>query len=124
MRRVPCRRLAVPALAIAALAAGCGSTRGDDGLPSDPAARETVLGETLELLDPQLGESHLDVTLRNPGDARMATRCAPEWLDAKGVVVAPANDWQRVDLEPGATVRLRFASKPAKSSSWRMRFAP
>ncbi len=106
--------------------AGCGSTRPNQDLPSEPQARAKVLGERLALRDPRTGmeggESYLELTLTNPSDARIACRCAPEWYDAKGQPIAAPAAWRAVDLKAGAEARLRFAPMPATARSWRLQF--
>lgn len=115
------------ALVLALVTGGCNSPRAADDLPREPEAREKALGERLALKDPRTGQDggsgFLEVTLANPSDARVETRCAPEWYDAQGVVVSAAVDWQSLDLKPGEERRLRFAPMPAAARSWRMRFA-
>lgn len=124
MRRVPNVLLAVPALVFAA---GCGSTKSADEPPQEPVAQGKSLGESLTMRDPRTGEEggagYLEVTLANPGSERITTRCAPEWYDAKGAVVAAGTGWRDVDLEPGKELRVRFAPMPASARSWRLRFA-
>ena len=70
------------------------------------------------------GAAFLEVTVTNPGDSRIAARCAPEWYDAKGRVVASASAWQTIDLAAGAERRLRFSPAPRDGRSWRLRFTP
>lgn len=119
-------RTAAALLLLALAVAGCGSTRANRDLPSEPEARAKVLGERLALRDPRTGteggETYLELTLTNPSDARIATRCAPEWYDAKGQPIAAAAAWRAVDLKAGAEARLRFAPMPATARSWRLRF--
>jgi len=118
----------VSAFVLALVLGACGSTPAAGDLPTDPVEREKVLGERLTLRDPQIGAergaSFLEVTIANAGGSRIATRCAPEWYDAKGAVVAAASAWQDVQLEPGQEQRLRFAPMPPGARSWRLRFAP
>ncbi|MCY2959958.1 MAG: DUF1425 domain-containing protein [Planctomycetota bacterium] len=125
--RIPPSWLA-PAFVLVLATGGCGSTGSADGLPREPAAREKALGDRLALRDPRTGEeggaTYLEVTLSNPSSDRVTARCAPEWYDAKGAVVAAASAWQDVSLKPGEERRLRFAPMPAASRSWRLRFAP
>jgi len=115
-------------LPLALAAAGCGSTRAASELPREPEAREKALGERLFLRDPRTGNesgmAFLELTLANSSGASVATRCAPEWYDAKGEVVSTATDWQDVELAAGQERRLRFAPMPAAARSWRLRFAP
>jgi hypothetical protein len=117
------RRLALVLLALALPA--CGSTRSAVELPRDPTTDERAIADRLVQLDPRSGESqgerYLELVLENRSHERVVCRCAPEWLDAKGQVT-PARDWQSVDLEPGANVRMRFAPMPASARSHRLRF--
>lgn len=128
MRALPFAPSAVSAFVLALVLGACGSTPPAGDLPSDPVEREKVLGERLTLRDPVTGEergaSFLEVTIANAGGSRIATRCAPEWYDAKGAVVAGASAWQDLELEPGQERRLRFAPMPPAARSWRLRFAP
>jgi uncharacterized protein YcfL len=113
-------------LVLAPALAGCSSPSKNDDLPTEPAARATVLGERLALRDPQTGtengESFLELTLTNPSGDRIACRCTPEWYDAKGQPIAAAAAWRAVDLPPGKEARLRFAPMPAAARSWRLQF--
>lgn len=108
--------------------AGCSSSRTAKELPTEPEAREQALSESLALRDPRMGAekgaAFLEVTVTNPSDSRVAVRCAPEWYDAQGRVVANASAWQMVELDAGAERRLRFSPAPADARSWRMRFTP
>ena len=117
--RAPIPRVA--SVCILVLAAACGSTRDAGG-----NATEKTIGERLVQLDPvPSGEGagrFLEMTLKNAGDERVVTSCAPEWFDAKDAVVQSARDWHDVDLRPGAEIRLRFAPMPPSARSWRLRF--
>jgi uncharacterized protein YcfL len=112
-------------LGLLAQLSACSSNPSAD-LPNEPAARERAVGELLTLRDPRTGEQdgagYLEVTIANPSPDRLSTRCAPEWYDAKGTLVAPATDWQSVDLKPAEERRVRFAPMPAAARSWRLRF--
>lgn len=121
--------LAVTASILSTLAlAACSSSRAAKELPSEPEAREQALSESLALRDPRMGQEKgagfLEVTVTNPSSSRVSVRCAPEWYDAKGGVVATASAWQTVELDAGAERRLRFSPAPADARSWRLRFTP
>lgn len=114
------------ALLVTQFVVACGSTRSSDGLPREPAARERAIGERLRQLDPSFGRDgearFLEVTLENAGGDRVTARCAPEWRDAAGTVVAAPKDWKEVDLDAGASQRLRFAPMPPTVRSYVLRF--
>ncbi len=117
--------LFVPFLVLGLLGA-CGSTRSEGGDAPAGEAGEHALGAKLTLRDPRTGQAggtaYLELTLVNPTGDRVKVRCAPEWYDAKGAVVAAPADWQAVDLKAGGERRLRFVPMPASARSWRLRF--
>jgi uncharacterized protein YcfL len=125
---MPSRTPLLAAILPVLLVCACGSTRGGSDLPRDPSAAEASARAGIEMLDPRTGSEagagYLEVTLRNSGGSKVRVRCAPEWLDATGAVVARAEAWQAVELGPGEQRRVRFAPAPEGVRMWRLRFQP
>jgi hypothetical protein len=108
-------------------AAGCSATRSMDDVGPETGSDASIEAR-LEILDPSIvGEGrarHLDLGLHNTSADKVECLVTSDWFDAMGrAVPLVPRQWLHVEIDSGATNKLRFDPMPSTAQSFRLRFA-